>query len=109
MRRNRTTLERAVQRAKGKQELAIAHYNLALFHDNNGREALAVPEYEAALRLGLPPAEKYPALAWLASSLGKTGHPRVALTRLREARSGADSELAAFLDRLETRLRRWLA
>jgi hypothetical protein len=38
MRRSRTALERAIGEALTKEERALAHYNLALFHDNNGRE-----------------------------------------------------------------------
>ncbi len=44
----------ALAAAKTKAAKAKAHYEFALFHDNNSREAEAIPHYRAALRLGLP-------------------------------------------------------
>ena len=74
-RRKLSTLLDAVESARSRSDRAIAHYNLGLFHDNNGREAEAIPHYEAPLELGLDGAAQSQALAWLASSLYKTGGP----------------------------------
>ncbi len=69
MRRTRKALESNLEKAKTKSAKAIAYYELGLFHDNNGREAEAVPHYQNALKLGLDTHTKAKALAWLASSL----------------------------------------
>ncbi len=52
-RRKLSTLLDAVESAQSSSDKAIAHYNLGLFYDNNGREAEAIPNYEVALELGL--------------------------------------------------------
>ena len=88
---------------------ARVHFELAVFHDNNGREAEAVPQYEAAIGLGLDKRRNAEALAWLASSLYKTGRPHDAMRRLTQARAVAlDAKLGRFLDGLERRIRRVL-
>jgi tetratricopeptide repeat protein len=79
-RRSRTALEAAVDQATSARKKAIALYQLGLFHDNNARESVAIPLYERALRAGLENALKAQALAWLASSLYKTGGLRRALS-----------------------------
>jgi tetratricopeptide (TPR) repeat protein len=97
-RRDRRTLERAIDEAQTREERAAAHYELAVFHDNNSREAEAIPHYEQALQLGLDQPTRVQALAWLASSLYKTGKPRAALARAEESLSGTqDAQLTRFL------------
>ena len=104
-RRNRAVLEEAVERAFSTRHRAVALYQLALFHDNNSREAVAIPLYEKALMNGLPTNLKAHALAWLASSFYKTGNPRRGLPRLRQSRAIAkDRALLKFLDGLEARI-----
>ena len=103
-RRNRGRLQDAIAAARTPQAKALAHFQLALFHDNNARERDAIPHYEAALRLGLDSPRCAEALAWLASSLYKTGRPRTALSKIAESRSHTrDPGLRTFLDGLERR------
>ena len=107
--RNRIQLEHAIADARTRRAKALAHFQLALFHDNNSRERDAIPHYEAALGLGLDSSVRADALAWLASSLYKTGRPRIALAKIAESRSFTrDSSLRTFLDGLERRVRRAL-
>jgi len=107
LRRSRTALEDAVERATSARKKAIALYQLAVFHDNNARESVAIPLYERALRAGLDPAMKAHTLGWLASSLYKTGKPTRALLCVRQARVIAkDRELSRFLEGLEARINR---
>jgi tetratricopeptide (TPR) repeat protein len=112
-RRRRASLEEAVERATTKNRRAIALYELGLFRDNNARERDAIPLYERAIKAGLDPALKAKALAWLASSLYKTGQLRRAMSRIQQSRQIArtidDSDLQKFLDGLETRVRRLMA
>ncbi len=105
-RRNKKKLEEAVAKAKSSNAQAIAFYNLALFHDNNSREVEAIPNYEKALKLGLPDNTKTEALAWLASSLYKTGQPKKALQKIQASRQDTnDKKLVAFLNGLEKRVK----
>jgi tetratricopeptide (TPR) repeat protein len=105
-RRSRAALERAIGLARSRRARALAYFRLALFHDNNSRETDAILNYERALRLGLPRALEAQALAWLASSLYKTGRPRRALAALARSRKLARSaQLRKFLDRLARRIR----
>jgi len=112
-RRSRAVLEAEVDRAKSLRHKAIALYRLALFHDNNTRESDAIPLYEKALKTGLDAALKAKAIAWLTSSLHKTGEPQRAMSRLRQAREIArrtkNASLQKFLDGLEARIARSLA
>ncbi|MCI0440137.1 MAG: tetratricopeptide repeat protein [Chloroflexi bacterium] len=109
MRRSRKQLELAVEAAESSQEKAIACYNLGLFHDNNSRESEAIPWYEQALALGLTGEMKAQALAWLASSLYKTGNPQMAMEKAQESFSAtSDSSLKRFLSGLEKRIHRKL-
>lgn len=108
-RRSLATLLRALEEAGADDSRALAHFELAVFHDNNGREAEAVPQYEAAIGLGLDKRRNAEALAWLASSLYRTGRPHDAMRRLTQARAVAlDAKLGRFLDGLERRIRRVL-
>jgi len=105
-RRSRTRLKLAIEQARSARSRALAHYELGLFHDNNSREAAAIPHYLKAIRLGLPRSIKAQALAWLASSLYKTGSPDKALGYLRKASAlASDGRLRQFLARLERRIR----
>jgi hypothetical protein len=105
-RRSRQALEAVVAAASSDADKAQAHYELALFQDNNGREAEAIPHYEAALAHGLHGEQRAECLAWLASSLYKTGRPGEALERLHEARGATANEaLMQFLVGLERRVR----
>lgn len=100
------SLAKALDRAATGGAKAQAHYDLALFHDNNGREAQAIPHYESALRLGIGEAESE-ARAWLASSLYKTGHHTEASEMARQALGlTEDPSLSRFLARLLQRLER---
>ncbi len=109
LRRSRKQLERDVAEALGKKARAMACYRLGVFHDNNSRESTAIPCYEAALRLGLDPATKAEALAWLASSLFKTDRPAEAWQRSQQAlRTARQPDLKKFLVGLQARIRRKL-
>ena len=105
MRRNRRSLEAHVLKAKNRKEKALAHYELGLFHDNNNREREAIPNYMKAISLGLKPVLKAQALAWLASSLYKTGSQKKARVKLQAAiRITRDPNLRKFLNQLDRRL-----
>lgn len=106
-RRNRQQLEQLVADAKTDRAKALAYYQLGLFHDNNGRESEAIPHYEMALELGLDQFIKARALAWLASSLYKTGRSRAALARIAMSQAITESkDLKKFLADLERRIKR---
>ncbi|MCY3958490.1 MAG: tetratricopeptide repeat protein [Chloroflexi bacterium] len=109
-RRSLAGLTAALRQASSRSEQAQAHYELGLFHDNNGREAQAIPHYREALALEIDPAVVPEALAWLASSLYKTGHAveahKLALKALCLA---SDPNLQIFLNRLLRRIRRAIA
>ena len=106
-RRSLASLTAALEKATTQGEEAHAHYNLGLFHDNNGREAQAIPHYRKALALEIDPAVVPEALAWLASSLHKTGHPSEASLRAGQAlRLTTDPSLEGFLLRLLRRIDR---
>ncbi len=88
----------------------MACYNLGLFHDNNGLEKEAIPWYEQALALGLAGETRAKALAWLASSLYKTGSPQRAMETAQESLSTTnDSSLKRFLSGLEKRIQKRLS
>lgn len=107
MRRSRKQLEEAITKVKSGKEKALAYYNLGLFHDNNGREGEAIPNYHSALKLGLNVVTRAKALAWLASSLYKTGKPKQALKKISELLGVAkDVRLKRFLIRLKGRITR---
>ena len=106
MRRSRRDLENAILNAATPPEAASAHFELALFHDNNNREAEAIPHYEEALRLVLPSEQRAKCLAWLASSLYKTEKFQEALARADESATLADSELTKWLSGLRRRIKR---
>ncbi len=101
MRRTRQALEANLEKAKTKPAKAIASYELGLFHDNNSRESEAIPYYRQALRLGLDAGLRVKALAWLASSLYKTGQPEEAQRCVAQAMRIADGELLKSLKRLQ--------
>ncbi len=100
-RRSLASLQSALDQAATKSTKVDAHFNLALFHDNNGREAQAIPHYRSALALGMDSAVEPKALAWLASSLYKTGHDSEARRQaLRALSLSKDPALSGFLTRL---------
>jgi tetratricopeptide (TPR) repeat protein len=104
-RRNRTKLEEAIEKAKTSHAKALAYYRLGLFHDNNSREAEAIPNYEKALKLGLDNKLKAEALAWLASSFYKTGQLKKALASLKLSRRlTKNKKLQDFLNSLRQRI-----
>lgn len=106
-RRSLAGLTAALRQASSRSEQAQAHYELGLFHDNNGREAQAIPHYREALALGINPAVVPEALAWLASSLFKTGQPEEAsVTARRALRLTQDPTLEKFLVGLLRRIKR---
>ena len=106
-RRSLGSLTAALDQATTTKAKARAHYDLALFHDNNGREAQAIPHYRKALALGIDPGLEAEAYAWLASSLLKTGSPREATTSAHHALClTQDPELKGFLVRLQRRIDR---
>ena len=104
--RNKKQLEKKIEEAKSRKEKALAFYNLGLFHDNNARETEAIPNYLRAIKLGLEKGLRMKALAWLASSLYKTGKPEEALKRVAELIKIADKELFMFLTGLEKRIQK---
>jgi tetratricopeptide (TPR) repeat protein len=98
-------LEIELSESRGKRAKGLAHYRIGVFHDNNGREAKAIPHYRRALALGLPPIIRAEALAWLASSLYKTGRCSEALVKLRmSSKLARDAQLQRFLRGLERRI-----
>lgn len=103
-RRNIKKLREAIIKAKSNKTKAVAYYELGLFHDNNGREKEAIPNYERALELGLKKDLKSKALAWLGSSLYKIGKPRKALNQIRQSGKIANQKLRRFLNRLKARM-----
>ena len=106
-RRSLAALTAALEQATTRSAKARAHYELGLFHDNNGREAQAIPHYREALALDIDPVIVPEALAWLASSLFKTGHPTEAALRAGQAlRLTKDQSLEGFLRRLLRRIDR---
>ena len=106
-RRSLVLLTAALDQATTKKAKARTHYDLALFHDNNGREAQAIPHYRKALALGIDPDIETQAFAWLASSLFKTGRRTEASLSARQALSLTDDpSLRRFLVRLLRRIDR---
>jgi hypothetical protein len=105
-RRTQKNLEATLNQAATAEERALVCYELGLFHDNNSREAIAIPYYEKALELGLDRATEAKALAWIASSLYKTGFAADALARIEQSSSIAGAELTPFLSRLRKRVER---
>lgn len=103
--RSKKQLEQAIQRAKNTRGKAIAYYELGLFHDNNARETEAIPNYLKALELGLNSEMKARALAWLASSLYKTGKSKEAFRRCLESQGiTRNRKLQKFLKGLGRRI-----
>lgn len=106
-RRSLASLAAVLDLATTTEEKAQAHYDLALFHDNNGREAQAIPHYRKALALGIDPSLEAEAFAWLASSLFKTGsHTEAACSARHALCLTRDPELKGFLVRLQRRIDR---
>jgi tetratricopeptide (TPR) repeat protein len=82
-------------------ELAQTFYDLAQFHDRNGRAAEAVSHYASALQMDLDPALRPYCRAYLAENLYRTR--RVEEARRRAAGALADTsdpELTSLLTRL---------
>jgi len=106
-RRSLGSLTATLDRATTNSAMAQAHYDLALFHDNNGREAQAIPHYRNALALGIDPGLEAEAFAWLASSLFKTGsHTEATSSAYHALCRTQDPELKGFLVRLQRRIDR---
>lgn len=105
VRRSLAQLQQRLAKASAPRAKAMAAFHLAVFHDNNGRELRAIPFYRQAIRLGLPTTRRPQAMAWLASSLMKTGQLHAAwrssTTALRIVRS---PDLRRFLLRLQHRI-----
>lgn len=107
LRRNLKHLQQVVVAASSDREKAVALYELAVFHDNNGREADAIPCYRNAIKLGLDRETKVKAMAWLASSLYKIGRPTTAMRYVNQAMAAdCPPELMRFLVGLRGRIRR---
>ena len=105
--RSRTQLEFAVSVAKNAKIKAMAYYNLGIFHDNNAREALALPNYRKALSLGLSGVTKSRCFAWFVSSLYKTGKYKEALRNIQQSQKiTKDKQLLKFLTSLKQRITR---
>lgn len=103
MRRSRVRLEQAVTDAHTSAERAQAWYALGLFHDNNNPDAEAIPCYRRALASELDAQTQ--ALAWLASSLMKTGARDAARRAAAQAqRLTTDDSLRKFLAGLRRRI-----
>lgn len=108
-RRNLKQLEQIIEKASTTEEQASAYYQVGLFHDNNAREAEAIPNYEKAIQLGLDRETKAKALAWLASSLYKTDRPKQGLQKAQESLGITnDPKLRKFLLGLEKRIKKVL-
>jgi tetratricopeptide (TPR) repeat protein len=104
-RRSLRQLQRAVETASSRREKARAFYELGVFHDNNSREARAIPNYQKALRLDIDKKHEAMARAWLASSLFKTGRPKLALQECGRAfKLAKDAGLRKFPERLFQKL-----
>ena len=107
VRRSLNELEQAVAAAKNRRAKALAHYRLGVFHDNNSREASAIPHYRRAIALGLDASTEACALAWLASSLHKTGSRPAAMRCVKRVLAGrCPRNLRGFLMRLRSRIDR---
>jgi hypothetical protein len=108
-RRSRRDLEERLTALPRGPELASAFYELALFHDNNSREVDAIPHYAAALLLDLDATKRPYCLAYLASSLYKTGRFGDAMKRADKALGeSTDPDLTRFVTRLLSRIERKL-
>jgi hypothetical protein len=106
-RRTLKSLQWAIGSAPDKRGQARAFYGLGVFHDNNSREAMAIPNYQKAIRLGLGKNREAMARAWLASSFFKTGRPKQALRECeRAAKIVKSASLRKFISGLEKRIRR---
>ena len=106
MRRNKKQLEASISSASNKRDRALAYYNLGIFHDNNSRETEAIPNYLKAIELGLNNETKAKALAWLASSLYKTGEPKEGWKKLQQSQAiTTDKDLIKFLTGLQKRIK----
>jgi len=84
---------------------ANVHYEIAVFHDNNSREAEAIPHYAAALKLGLTGKKRAEAHAYLASSYWKIGKPQSARRIIAQSKVlPMDKHLRAWMERLHRRI-----
>jgi hypothetical protein len=100
-RRVRRSRQHRAKDAPSGPDLARTFYDLAQFHESNGRASEAVSHYASALQLGLDPALRPYCRAYLAHNLYRTR--RVDEARRRAAGALADTndrELAGFLTRL---------
>jgi hypothetical protein len=105
MRRNLNQLLLALINARDAKGNARACYQLGLFHDNNSREAEAIPYYRKAIRYGLGRNLEGQARSWLASSLYKIGNYRGAARECRTAiKMTREPKLLKFLMGLQVRI-----
>jgi hypothetical protein len=86
-RRTKRTLQHRAREAPAGPELARTFYDLAQFHEANGRPTEAVAHYATALQLDLDPQLKPYCRTYLAGNLYRTG-------RIEEARRRAAGVLA---------------
>jgi hypothetical protein len=105
MRQSEKRLLERLASAKSIKTKAVSHLDIAIFHDNYGRESQAIPHYVQALKFGLAGRQKMEALVWLASSYWKTGRPKLALASISRIQGGRDNrELRAWIRRLQKRI-----
>ena|ERR1044071_7273065 len=104
-RRNPKSLQKEIETKSNRRAKAKALYELGAFHDNNSREALAIPNYRKAIRFGLDKKHEAMTRVWLASSLYKTGNLKLALKECKRALELAKNErLQKFVQRLQRRI-----
>lgn len=107
MPRKLSDLEEELADSKTALAKAEAHFALAVFHDNNSREAAAIPHYVLALKSGLQGLDKARAHAYLASSLWKVGKSKEALKVISDSeRLRMPIDLANWIGRLKQRVLR---
>lgn len=108
MRRRRLSeLEQALRDAPSRSAKALAHFRLAVFHNNDGREVEAIAHCRAAIRRGLGGRQAVQAHAWLANRYCKVGRPQHALRCIAELRRRRlPTDVRAWVGRLEGRVRR---
>jgi tetratricopeptide (TPR) repeat protein len=108
-RRTRRTQQHRAREAPAGEALAKSFYDLAQFHESNGRLAEAVSNYAAALQMNLDPALRPYCRTYLADNLCKTQRFDEARRRAALALAETDDpELTRFLTRLLDTIERGL-